>query len=72
MDFDPWSILLSFAAGSIGLVLFVYGRKHARIPHLVGGLALMVYPYFAPSVSWMLGIGVALGLGLWWVIRLGW
>jgi hypothetical protein len=72
VDLAPWSLLLSFVAGSIGLVLFLYGRKQVRIPHLVGGLLLMVYPYFAPSLGWMLGIGAVLGLGLWWVIRLGW
>jgi hypothetical protein len=72
MAFDPWSLLLSFLAGSIGLVLFVYGKKQVRLPQLVGGLLFMVYPYFAPSVPWMLAIGAALGLGLWWVIRLGW
>ena len=72
MPFDPWSILLSFAAGSVGLVLFLYGRKHVRMPHLIGGLLFMVYPYFAPSAVWMLGIGVVLGAGLWWAVRLGW
>ena len=72
MSFDPWSILLSFTAGSIGLVLFIYGKKQARLPLIVGGLLFMVYPYFAASVAWMLAIGAALGLGLWWAIRLGW
>jgi hypothetical protein len=53
-------------------VLFIYGKKQARIPYLAGGLLFMVYPYFAPSASWMLAIGAALGVGLWWAIRLGW
>jgi hypothetical protein len=72
MSFDPWSILLSFTAGSIGLVLLMYGKKQARIPHLVWGVLFIVYPYLVPSASWMLAIGAGLGVGLWWVIRLGW
>jgi hypothetical protein len=31
----------------------------------------MVYPYFVTSVSLMVGIGVAIGVALWWVIRAG-
>lgn len=72
MAFDPWSLVLSFAAGSIGVVLFIYGKKQLRLPHLIGGVFFIVYPYFAPSASWILAIGAALGLGLWWMIRLGW
>jgi hypothetical protein len=50
----------------------MYGKKQARIPHLVWGVLFIVYPYLVPSASWMLAIGAGLGVGLWWVIRLGW
>jgi hypothetical protein len=57
------ALLASVLVGSIGLGLFVYGKKQRRVPHLVMGIALMVYPYFVPSVAVMLVIAGAL-LGL--------
>ena len=57
------ALLASVLVGSIGLGLFVYGKRQRRVPHLVAGLALMVYPYFVPSVAIMLVIAAAL-LGL--------
>jgi hypothetical protein len=31
----------------------------------------MVYPYFTPGVWPLLGIGAAITIGLWYVVRLG-
>lgn len=56
----------------IGFVLFVYGKKLQRWPQLVGGLALLIYPYFASSVAALVGIGAAIGAALWYALRLGW
>jgi hypothetical protein len=53
-------------------VLFVYGRKQERWPQLVAGLVFMVYPYFVTSIAVLVGVGVALGVGLWLAIREGW
>ncbi len=66
------ALFLSLLVSGVGFVLFSYGRKQVRLPHVVAGLAFMVYPYFTPSVAWMLGVGVALGAALWWVVRQGW
>jgi hypothetical protein len=57
--------------GGIGLVLFVYGKKQQRLPQIVAGVLFMVYPYFVSSVAAMIGIGVAIGLALWWAIWAG-
>ena len=57
------ALLASVLVGSIGLGLFVYGKRQRRVPHAVAGLVLMVYPYFVPSVALMLVIAAAL-LGL--------
>jgi hypothetical protein len=32
----------------------------------------MVYPYFAGSVSTMIGVGIVLGAGLYFMIAAGW
>jgi hypothetical protein len=53
-------------------VLFTYGKKQDRWPYLVAGIAFMVYPYFAESIPALVGVGAALGVGLWLGVRSGW
>ena len=53
-------------------MLFRYGRKQERWPHVVAGIAFMVYPYFATSVAALVSVGALLGLILWYAIRFGW
>jgi hypothetical protein len=72
MNLDPAWLFLSLIPSGVGFVLFVYGKKQERWPHLVAGLALLVYPYFATSVATLVGIGVAICVGLWCAVRLGW
>ena len=72
MSFDPLWLLLSLIPSGVGFVLFVYGRKQERPPQLVAGLVLMVYPYFATSVASLIGVGAAVVVALWYVLRLGW
>ena len=71
MNFDAGSLIASLIIGSIGFVLLSYGKKQSRFPQMVVGLALVVYPYFIPSVWVMIGIGVALVSGLFAAVRLG-
>ena len=47
-------------------MLFVYGRKQRRIPHSVGGIALMIYLYFVSNVLTMSLIAVAV-IGVLWI-----
>ncbi len=51
-----WGLLFS----SIGLGLFLYGRKQGAAVPLVCGLALIIYPYFVSNAYLLVGIGVAL------------
>ena len=51
-----WGLLFS----SIGMGFFLYGRKQKRAVPLVCGIVLMVYPYFVPSIIWLVLIGVVL------------
>jgi hypothetical protein len=69
---NPWGLLLSLVIGSLGMGFFIYGKKQARIPQIVLGILMMVYPYFISNL-WLMS-GIALGLvGLLWVgIRMGW
>jgi hypothetical protein len=72
MNFDPTWLFLSLIPGGIGFVLFVYGKKQQRWPQLAAGLALLIYPYFTDSVMALLIVGLAIGVGLFAAIRLGW
>jgi hypothetical protein len=72
MSFDPATLFASLIPSGIGFVLFVYGKKEQRWPHLVAGLLLMVYPYFTDSLGSMIAIGAAIAGFLWLAVRLGW
>jgi hypothetical protein len=54
------SLLASMFIGSVGMGLFIYGRRQRRAPHLAIGIVLMAYPYLVPSVLLMFVIGAAL------------
>jgi hypothetical protein len=72
MRFDPTWLFVSLIPGGIGFVLFVYGKKQQRWPHLAAGLLFIVYPYFATSLVSLVAVGAAIGCCLWYAVRLGW
>ncbi len=72
MTLDPGWLLASLLISCVGLALFLYGKKQQRWPQLVAGLVLIGYGYFVSSVAWMVGIGAAVLLALWGLVRLGW
>ena len=72
MTFDPTWLMLSLIPSGLGFMLFTYGRKQQRWPHLAAGVLFMVYPYFATTVTSLLAAGGAIGLGLWYAVRLDW
>ena len=71
MNLDPGYLLASMLVSSVGFVLFKYGRKQSRLPHLVFGVLLLVYPYFLTDLGWMLGVLPLLLLILWGLTRIG-
>jgi hypothetical protein len=72
MTLDPTWLFLSLIPGGIGFVLFSYGRKQERWAHVGAGMVFMVYPYFTPSATGLVGAGMAIGVGLWIAVRAGW
>lgn len=60
MNLDVSSIAAGFVVSGVGFVLFSYGRKMGRAPHVGVGLVLMVFPYFVPSVLVMLAVALLL------------
>ena len=72
MDLSADTLLVSLLIGSVGLGLFLYGRKRDRLPHLIVGIVLMAYPYFVPGALWQAVVGAGLLGGLYGLTRLGW
>ena len=71
MSFEPGLLFLSLVTGTIGLALFVYGKKQTRWPQMAAGLAFMVYPYFVTDMVGIVVVGLVLGALLWWTLRAG-
>ena len=71
MNLDANSFLASLLVSSIGFVAFAYGKKQSRLPQMLVGLALMIFPYFVPGVALMLGIGAGLLATLFVLLKLG-
>jgi len=72
MSFDSVWLFLSMIPAGIGFVLFVYGKKQERLPHLIAGILMMVYPYFTPTALSLFGVGAVICAALWYVVRIGW
>lgn len=71
MDLSLGNIVVGGFISLIGLALIMYGRKEVRVPHIVVGLILVVYPYFV-GIWWLqilIAVVVLVALGL--VSRLG-
>ena len=72
MSFDPTWLFISLIPGGIGFVLFMYGKKQQRWPHVIAGLLFVAYPYFTTSLWSLVAVGAVIGVGLWYAVRLGW
>jgi len=72
MSIDPWSILLQMVVSGAGYVLFTFGRRQERLPHVVAGLLLMALPFLAPTTTTALIGASLLAVGTWWAVRMGW
>jgi hypothetical protein len=69
---DAGWIFASLIVSSIGFILLHYGRKMARIPQVVVGIAMLIYPYFVAGVLANLLVAAGLLALLWIVVKLGW
>lgn len=70
MNFSLAGLLAATVFGAVGIGYFVYGRRQARIVHLVCGAMLVAFPWFVANLAALLGIGIALTLAplaaAWW------
>ena len=56
--------MLGLFVSLIGMAAFAYGKKTSRVVPLIGGLILMIYPYFVPNVLAMAVIAAGLVAGM--------
>ncbi len=71
MDTSAAGLFLSLVIGAVGAGLFIYGKRQARWPQMVGGALLCLYPYFVPNLWLMSGIAVGLVAAVWIAVRSG-
>ncbi len=58
------ALFLGLFISLVGMAAFAYGKKTSRVVPLVGGLVLMVYPYFIPDTLAMAVIGAGVTAGV--------
>lgn len=71
-EVDAGYLFASLFVSSVGYVAFVYGKRQRRVPQLVTGLTLLIFPYFVDSVALMLAVAAALVGLMWLAVKLGW
>jgi len=71
MDFSAGSLFLSLLIGTVGAGLFIYGKKQGRLPQMIGGIVLSLYPYFISNLWVMGGIAVAVVVAVWLAVLKG-
>jgi hypothetical protein len=69
---DASELIASLAIGSVGYLVFAFGKRQGRLPQMVVGIALLGFPYFVDGVLTMVVIALGLLLSLWGGLKLGW
>jgi hypothetical protein len=74
VDFDLslGSLIVGGFISLIGLALVMYGKKEMRVPHIVVGVILIIFPYFV-GIWWLeLVIAAAVLAALAVISHMGW
>lgn len=71
MDFSAEALFASRVVSVAGMALFRYGRKEEWLPQALGGIVLMIEPYYGGGAlrRWLLAAGV--GALVWGAVRSG-
>ena len=57
---NPSTLMWGVVFGAIGMGFFVYGKKQKVIAPLIGGIGLMLIPYFISNTIVLVVIGIIL------------
>ena len=69
MEGTTGALFADLLVSCVGFGLFLYGKKQGGVPQLLGGAAMMGFPYFVSGVLPVLGIGALLLVGVWLATR---
>lgn len=58
--FSTANLIIWIITGAVGMAYFVYGKRQEKIPFLIAGLVLCVYPYFFESIAALVLVGIVL------------
>ena len=64
-------LVASLIRGSVGLGLFIYGKKQQSMVPLFGGLLIIGISYFIDSALYMSLTAIALLAGVYWLKKQG-
>lgn len=71
MNMDAGALMASLLVGLVGSAMFIYGKKQSRLPHMLAGVVLCVFPFFVSSPIWVGAIALAVVALLFGAVRLG-
>lgn len=71
MDLSAGTLFAGMVVSTLGMGLFIYGKRESRFPQLVAGMAMMAFPMFVSGALPILGTGAVLTGGLWLSVRAG-
>jgi hypothetical protein len=60
MDLSTSSLLSGLLISALGGGLFLFGKKSGKIPYVLVGIAMCIYPYFIPSALLLWALTVLL------------
>lgn len=63
--------MASLFVGLIGSAVFIYGKKQSRLPHMLAGVTLCVFPFFVSNPVIVGGIAACVVLLLVLAVRFG-
>lgn len=71
MDMDPGALMASLIVGLFGSAVFIYGKKQSRLPHMLAGVVLTIFPFFITNPLFVVGIAACVLLLLFLAVRYG-
>ena len=69
--FNTQFLFASLFWGSVGMGYLIYGKKQGEWVPAFGGLAMIAISYFVGSALLMSLLGLALIVGVYWLVRRG-
>jgi hypothetical protein len=65
------ALMAGMVVSSIGVGLFIYGKRQNRVPHLIAGMVLLVLPFLVRGTLAMSGASAGAIALLWLGVRAG-